>query len=60
MPVHYVHHKYNQWEYNFGLAVDWWDKVFGTYQAVDWLGESELEIDKGYWQIEWRLKTKSW
>ena len=53
MPVHYVHHKYNQWSCNFGLAVDWWDKIFGTYQAVDWLEESELEIDKGYWQIKW-------
>ena len=53
MPVHYVHHKYNQWGCNFGLAVDWWDRIFGTYQAVDWLTESELEIERGYWQIKW-------
>lgn len=54
MPVHYVHHKYNQWEHNFGLAVDWWDRLFGTYQAVEWLTESELEQSpKGYWQIKW-------
>ena len=54
MPVHYVHHKYNQWDYNFGLAVDWWDKVFGTYKAVDWLTEEELERpEQGYMQLKW-------
>ncbi|MEM1366530.1 MAG: sterol desaturase family protein [Cyanobacteria bacterium P01_H01_bin.15] len=31
MPVHYVHHKYNEWHHNFGLALDIWDRVFGTY-----------------------------
>ena len=54
MPVHYVHHKYNQWEHNFGLGVDWWDKLFGTYKAVDWLTEAELErSDRSYLQIRW-------
>lgn len=54
MPVHYVHHKYNQWEHNFGLAIDWWDKLFGTYLETDWLTESELENShKKYWQIRW-------
>ena len=43
MPIHYVHHKYNQWDCNFGLAVDWWDKVFGTYKTMDWLTPEELE-----------------
>jgi sterol desaturase/sphingolipid hydroxylase (fatty acid hydroxylase superfamily) len=31
MPVHYVHHKHNQWHYNFGIGVDCWDRLFGTY-----------------------------
>ncbi len=54
MPVHYVHHKYNQWNHNFGLAVDWWDKVFGTYKEMDWLSEKELKIpEKGYLQLKW-------
>lgn len=54
MPVHYVHHKYNQWDYNFGLAVDWWDKLFGTYKATDWLTEEELkQSQKEYWQVKW-------
>ncbi|MEO1672644.1 MAG: sterol desaturase family protein [Cyanobacteria bacterium J06631_2] len=54
MPIHYVHHKYNQWGHNFGLAVDWWDHIFGTYKATDWLSESELEnSDRSYLQIKW-------
>lgn len=54
MPVHYVHHKYNQWDYNFGLAVDWWDKLFGTYKPVDWLTEQELEIaEKSLLKVKW-------
>ena len=54
MPVHYVHHKYNQWDCNFGLAVDWWDRLFGTYQAMDWLTAEELaRSSKGYFQIKW-------
>lgn len=36
MPVHHVHHEYNQWHHNFGLGVDWWDWIFGTYQAIEW------------------------
>jgi sterol desaturase/sphingolipid hydroxylase (fatty acid hydroxylase superfamily) len=36
MPVHYVHHSYNQWYHNFGLAVDWWDIIFKTYQPLEW------------------------
>ena len=54
MPVHYVHHKYNQWDCNFGLAVDWWDKLFGTYKSVDWITEEELERpEQGYLQVKW-------
>ncbi len=54
MPVHYVHHKYNQWHENFGLAVDWWDRVFGTYKPTEWLTEEEESpAEKGYWQLRW-------
>ena len=35
MPIHYVHHQHNQWDSNFGLAIDWWDRVFGTYKPVE-------------------------
>ena len=36
MPIHYVHHRDNQWNSNFGLAIDWWDIIFGTYESVEW------------------------
>ena len=42
MPVHYVHHKFNQWDDNFGIGVDWWDRIFGTYKETEWLTEEEL------------------
>ena len=42
MPVHYVHHKYGMWNHNFGLGVDWWDHVFGTYKPVEWPAEDDL------------------
>ncbi|NJR57409.1 MAG: sterol desaturase family protein [Cyanobacteria bacterium CRU_2_1] len=54
MPVHYVHHKYGMWHHNFGLAVDWWDHVFGTYKLVEWLTEDETsQADRGYLQLRW-------
>lgn len=54
MPVHYVHHKYGMWNHNFGLGVDWWDHVFGTYKQVDWLTEDELaRPNKGYLELRW-------
>jgi sterol desaturase/sphingolipid hydroxylase (fatty acid hydroxylase superfamily) len=54
MPVHYVHHKYGMWHHNFGLAVDWWDHVFGTYKAMDWLDEAELsQPQRGLLELRW-------
>jgi sterol desaturase/sphingolipid hydroxylase (fatty acid hydroxylase superfamily) len=54
MPVHYVHHKYGMWHHNFGLAVDWWDRVFGTYKPVEWLTQEELQQpERGYLQLRW-------
>lgn len=31
-PIHYFHHKHNQWHYNFGFATIIWDVLFGTYK----------------------------
>ena len=54
MPVHYVHHKYGMWHHNFGLALDWWDHVFGTYKPVDWLTEEELsQPERGHLTLRW-------
>lgn len=35
-PVHYLHHAKHMWKCNFGISIDIWDRVFGTYQAVEW------------------------
>jgi sterol desaturase/sphingolipid hydroxylase (fatty acid hydroxylase superfamily) len=35
-PIHYLHHKHHMWHHNFGILVDFWDRVFGTYKAVEW------------------------
>lgn len=55
MPVHYVHHKYNQWHHNFGLGLDFWDRVFGTYKPVAWLTQAEANLpEQGCLKIRWR------
>ena len=46
MPIHYVHHRNNQWDSNFGLAIDWWDRVFGTYKSVNCLDEKSAKPAK--------------
>ncbi|HUG92734.1 MAG TPA: sterol desaturase family protein [Planctomycetaceae bacterium] len=38
-PVHYLHHKHHMWKHNFGILVDVWDRVFGTYRVVEWVPE---------------------
>ena len=54
MPLHYVHHEYNQWHHNFGIGVDWWDFVFGTYQEADWLTEKAQDVPrKDLWELKW-------
>jgi sterol desaturase/sphingolipid hydroxylase (fatty acid hydroxylase superfamily) len=54
MPVHYVHHKYGQWHHNFGLALDWWDRVFGTYKPVEWIDAKEQSRpERSRWDLRW-------
>jgi sterol desaturase/sphingolipid hydroxylase (fatty acid hydroxylase superfamily) len=35
-PVHYLHHRHHMWRHNFGISLDIWDRVFGTYRAEEW------------------------
>lgn len=54
MPVHYVHHKFDMRRSNFGIAVDIWDRVFGTYERVAWDGERERAARRrGRLRISW-------
>jgi hypothetical protein len=38
-PVHYLHHKYNLWRTNFGILFDFWDRLLGTYEVIEWKPE---------------------
>jgi sterol desaturase/sphingolipid hydroxylase (fatty acid hydroxylase superfamily) len=47
-PVHHLHHTHHMWHNNFGILVDFWDRVFGTYKAV----EVPAEVNRRPWS--WR------
>ena len=34
-PVHHIHHAEKMWDHNFGITVDVWDRLFGTYRRVE-------------------------
>ncbi len=49
---HTVHHYHWEWHHNFGITVDWWDRVFGTYkqhEPLPMLGRD----DAGFFDIHW-------
>ncbi len=54
-PVHTIHHKHEMYRRNFGIGVDVWDKVFGTYQRVDWTPDPSRQCRRlrEYWKIQW-------
>lgn len=35
-PVHRLHHAVDMRDGNFGILVDWWDRLFGTYVPLEW------------------------
>lgn len=35
-PVHRLHHVHDMAGANFGILVDWWDRLFGTYRPIEW------------------------
>ena len=55
-PVHYLHHYKHMWKKNFGISCDIWDRVFGTYQKVEW-----ARPPRGSWlglfNIHWLRKS---
>ena len=52
-PVHYLHHHHHMWRHNFGISVDVWDRVFGTYKKVDWNPEPKSPTFRDYFRIHW-------
>jgi sterol desaturase/sphingolipid hydroxylase (fatty acid hydroxylase superfamily) len=54
-PVHHLHHKHRMWKHNFGILVDFWDRVFGTYRAEEWKPEKRpfQHPLRSFVQIKW-------
>ena len=54
-PVHHIHHSHRLWHHNFGIAVDVWDRVAGTYKAVEWKPERRAggRAPREYLRVKW-------
>ncbi len=52
-PVHHLHHNGKMWHHNFGILVDIWDRVFGTYKPVDYQRQQQRYPLSAYWRIKW-------
>ncbi len=55
-PVHRLHHANKMTDHDFGILVDWWDRVFGTYRPAEWQSSRTRgpRILKRYLDIPWR------
>lgn len=54
-PVHHLHHKHHMWRHNFGILVDFWDRIFGTYRVEEWTPERRpfQHPVRMFFQIKW-------
>lgn len=52
-PVHAIHHEKHLWKANFGISLDLWDRVFGTYKALDWTPPQRPFSFWGLFRIKW-------
>jgi sterol desaturase/sphingolipid hydroxylase (fatty acid hydroxylase superfamily) len=63
-PVHTIHHVHNMWRHNFGISLDWWDHVFGTYKRVEWQNKQPIKTAissafiGGRWPISLRIRFR--
>jgi sterol desaturase/sphingolipid hydroxylase (fatty acid hydroxylase superfamily) len=46
-PNHAVHHYFAEWHHNFGITVDVWDRVFGTWRPHDPVPPELLALGRG-------------
>jgi sterol desaturase/sphingolipid hydroxylase (fatty acid hydroxylase superfamily) len=55
-PVHRMHHAGSHIKGNYGILVDWWDRLFGTYTAIELPREMPARGGwlKAYFAIPWR------
>lgn len=54
-PVHHIHHHGKMWHHNFGILVDFWDRIFGTYKPVERPADSSKTRYpiSAYFKIKW-------
>jgi sterol desaturase/sphingolipid hydroxylase (fatty acid hydroxylase superfamily) len=54
-PVHHLHHTHHMWHYNFGILVDFWDRIFGTYKVVEAPADAQPPpwTFRDYFRIRW-------
>ena len=52
-PVHHLHHNGRMWHHNFGILVDFWDRVFGTYKPVEYERSQKRYPLSSYFKIKW-------
>lgn len=56
-PVHTIHHIHNQWHHNFGIGMDIWDRLFGTYRPMDWKRVRPVRL-RDFFLIHWRTPAE--
>jgi sterol desaturase/sphingolipid hydroxylase (fatty acid hydroxylase superfamily) len=53
-PVHYLHHRHDQGQHNYGVVVDVWDRLLGTYKPYDWQRPADYRFSlAGLVDIRW-------
>ena len=53
-PVHRLHHNLDMRDDNFGVLVDWWDRLFGTYKPVEYPRHPLPHTARDFLAIPWR------
>jgi sterol desaturase/sphingolipid hydroxylase (fatty acid hydroxylase superfamily) len=53
-PVHRLHHVHDMTGHNFGILVDWWDRLFGTYAPIEWPHRPGRHRLRDWAAIPWR------
>ena len=52
-PVHHLHHRHHMSKHNYGIAVDIWDRCFGTYQFRHWQQRERPRDVREWFRIQW-------
>jgi sterol desaturase/sphingolipid hydroxylase (fatty acid hydroxylase superfamily) len=52
-PVHHLHHVHHMTRHNYGIAVDVWDRLFGTYREQGWSQQPRPTALAAWFAIRW-------